>query len=270
MNLARPGYLGYSAALDALVFVCYPGIPYSDVGERVTLLLDRQGRVKRLSPGGVAWSGASDCDPRISPSGRAVLTCSEILSAGHKPVPLFKPHKELRAARFLNDSTVLVVYENGDYVKRNTAKAARVKPDAALPVDGGMETASMDEVEFVATAAQRRLPTAYVINTRGQILRSFRLRTSTAFSDVLLRCWVKPAGTYVFFEEFEKLVLVPKGRPESLKEWPLKKLTRYRAPQRPEEKRYELRSEFSRLVLYVDTMAPEKIRYRLKKELSDY
>jgi hypothetical protein len=270
MNLSPPAYLGYSAALDALVFVCYPGIPYSDVGQRATLLLDRQGRVKGLSPGGAAWSEAPDCDPRLSPSGRAVLTCSEILSAGRKPVPLFKPHKELRAARFLNDSTLLVVYENGDYVKRLRTLTAPATAEGMLPVEGGRETAPMDEVEFVTTAAQRRLPTAYLISTNGRVLCSFKLRTSGAFAYDLLRSWLKPASTYVFFNEYDKLVLVPKAHPDSMKELPLHQLARFRKPQLPQEKRYEVRSDFSELTLYVDTTAPHKIRYQLKKAPSDY
>jgi hypothetical protein len=255
MNMAPPGYLGYSAALDALVFVCYLGIPYSDVGSQATLLLDRQGRVRRLSPGGPAFSDAPDCDPRISPSGRAVLTCSEILRAGQPPLSIQKPHALLRAARFISDTTLLLVYEYGDYVLRPT----RSGPPEATG-DGPDVTAPMTPYDFVTTPAQRRLPTAMVLSTSGKVLRQFRFVPDYALASDLARTWARSAGAYLFVEAGHKLVVVPKAHPEALFELPLRQLPKFQPPQRPHEQAYSVISDFTRLRFYVDTLNPRAVR----------
>ena len=253
MSMEPPGYLGYSAPLDALVFVCYLGIPYSDVGSQATLLLDRWGRVQRLSPGGPAFSDAPDCDPRISPSGRAVLTCSEILRVGQPPLSLIKPHAQLRAARFLGDTTLLAVYEYGEYVARPAS------PDDGAD-NGANVTAPMTNVEFVTTPAQRRLPTAFIMGTSGHILRQFRLVPDMELASFLARAWVRGAGAYILVEANNKVVVVPKAHPENLFEIPLKKVPRFRPPLRPHEQAYPVVSGFVRLRFYVDTLNPRALR----------
>jgi hypothetical protein len=252
-NLERPGYLGYSTALDALVFVCYLAIPYSDVGHQATLLLDRQGRVRRLSPGGPAFSDAPDCDPRISPSGRAVLTCSEVLRAGQPPLSLLKPHAQLRAARFLSDTTLLTIYEHGDYVERPS--------DPNDQTDNGADvTAPMTNYEFVTTPAQRRLPTAFIVSTSGHILRRFRLVPDMELASFLARTWARSASVYLLVESGQKLVVVPKAHPEALFELPLKQLPKFHPPLRPHERAYSISSDFTRLRFYVDTLNPRAVR----------
>ena len=253
MNMEPPGYLGYSAALDALVFVCYLGIPYSDVGSQATLLLDRRGRVQRLSPGGAAFSDAPDCDPRISPSGRSVLTCSEVLRAGRPPLSLKKPHAQLRAARFLSDTTLLVVYEYGDYV----ALPASPHDEAD---NGPNVTAPMTNYDFVTTPAQRRLPTAFIMSTSGHILRRFRLVPDMELASFLARAWMRGAGAYLLVEANNKVLVVPKAHPENLFEISLKKLHRFRPPLRPHEQAYAVASSFTRLRFYVDTLNPREMR----------
>lgn len=256
MNMAPPSYLGYSRGLDALAFACYLDIPYSDVGYQAVLLLDRQGRVQHLSPAVAALSGAADCAPRISPSGRAVLTCAEVLRAGRPPLPLTRPHAELQAALFLNDSTLLTVYQHGDYVPR---------PDLTTTdsIDANV-TAPMSPYEFVSTPAQRRLPTAYILSTSGRVLRSFRLRTSYTLSAAVPRVWVRPAHTLLLVESGKKVVIVPQAHPERLNEMPLKELPKFKPPLRPHEQRYEVFDDFNPLWLYVDTLQPTRLRYQLK------
>lgn len=260
-DMPPPSYLGYSAGLDALVFVCYLGVPFTDIGWHATLLLDRRGRVKRLSASGPAYSGAADCDPRISPSGRAVLTCSEVLRAGQPPLRLDRPHAQLRAARFLSDTTLLLVYEYGDYVARPAAPTRPAPTGTApTPVAGGAETGTLADYELVSTPAQRRLPNACILSTSGRVLRQFRLAAAGALAYELPRLWVPPAGAYVFFEEMNKLVLIPKAHPDSLIELPIRQLPRFSPPQRPREKRYDFRSDFTRLRLYIDTLRPRQVR----------
>jgi hypothetical protein len=255
MNLARPAYLGYSAALDALVFACYLWVPASDVGERATLLLDRQGHMKRISAGGsIMWDDAIDCDPQLAPAGHAVLTCTELLRAGHPPLQLKKPHALLHVARFLNDSTLLTVYKNGDYQPQKQVVAS--DNDATV-------SAPMVSANFVTTPAQRRLPTAYIMRTNGRVIRRFSLTPSGAATNVVPHVWVKPAGTYFLYQENTKLVLVPKAAPERLAELPLKSLAKFKAPLRPHEKRFVITTDFSRLELYVDTLHPQQVRYLL-------
>ncbi|WP_460557526.1 hypothetical protein [Hymenobacter daeguensis] len=258
-NLPPPSYLGYSAALDALVFVCYPGIPFSDVGWQTTLLLDRQGRVRHHRTGGPAYSDAPDCDPRLSPSGRAVLTCSEVLRAGQPPLKLGKPHAQLRVARFLSDTTLLVMYEYGDYVARPAG--TRPAADAAESLEhAGKEAAATTSYDFVTTPAQRRLPTAFVLSTSGRVLRSFRFAPDYALASDLARVWARAAGVYLLVEAGQKLVVVPKAHPEALFELPLKQLPKFRPPQRPHEQAYAVSNDFTRLRFYVDTLNPRAVR----------
>ena len=257
MNLARPAYLGYSAALDALVFACYLWIPASDVGERATLLLDRQGHLKRISPSGSSlWDDAIDCDPQLSPSGRAVLTCTELLRAGHPPLSLKKPHAQLHVARFLNDSTLLTVYKNGDYQTQKTSVASN---------NDAIVMAPMVSVDFITTPAQHRLPTAFIVRTDGRILRKFFLAPSGAATNFVPHTWVKTAHAYLLYEENTKLVLVPKPAPEKLVELPLKNLSRFKPPLRLHEKLYTIETDFSHLKLYVDTLHPQQVRYHLQR-----
>jgi hypothetical protein len=260
MHLERPAYLGYSSSLDALVFACYLWVPSSDVGERATLLLDHRGRLKTISPGGpVMWDDAIDCDPQLAPAGRAVLTCTELLRAGHPPLRLAKPHAQLHAARFLNDSTLLTLYENGDY--RPTAGAAGSTTDSTV-------TAPLVSYDFVASPAQRRLPTAFIVRTNGQVLRRFFLKPSGVATNEVPRIFVKPSRVYFLYEENTKLVLVPKAHPESLTELPLQSLPKFKLPLRPHEKRFDINTDFSRLQLYVDTLHPQQVRYLLRPNVA--
>jgi hypothetical protein len=259
MNMERPCYLGYSTALDALVFNCALWIPNSDVGGRATLLLDRQGHLKTISPSGSLLWDAADCDPQLSPSGRAVLTCTELLRAGQPPLNLTKPHAQLQAVRFLNDSTLLVLYEYGDYQARPIEE---VENDPSV-------TAPMTAAEFVATPAQRRLPTAVVLRTSGKVLRQCNLHTTGVAANQLPRTFLKPARTYFFFDETSrKLVLLLKAHPDSLRELPLQSLLAFKPPLHPHEQKIEINSDFSRLWLYVDTLRPWIVRYRLKAKMA--
>jgi hypothetical protein len=261
MHLERPSYLGYSASLDALIFACYLWVPASDVGERATLVLGRNGRVQTISPGGSILWEAPDCDPQLAPDGRTVLTCSELLRPGQPALSLYKPHAKLRAARFLNDSTLLVLYEYGDARPRASHEGVADGIDSTV-------TAPMTEYEFVTTPAQRRLPTAFIMRTSGRVVRSFRLTTTGAAAAELPRAFVSAAGAYFCYDENTRhLVVLPKARPERLADLPLKTLAVFKPPRRAREKQVELRSDFTQLTLFVDTLHPQAVRYRLQAKM---
>jgi len=261
MHLERPNYLGYSASLDALVFACYLWVPDSDVGERATLVLGRNGRVQTISPGGSVMWDAPDCDPQLSPDGRTVLTCSELLRPGQPALSLHKPHAELRAARFLNDSTLLVLYEYGDNRPRPSRQPLGEGIDSTI-------TAPMTEYEFVTTPAQHRLPTAFTMRTSGRVVRSFRLSTTGAASSELPRAFMPAAGAYFCYDEnARRLIVLPKAHPDRLIELPLKTLPLFKPPQRAREKRVEVTSDFTQLTLFVDTLRPQAVRYRLQAKM---
>ena len=264
-------YLGYSAGLNSLLFVAYFGIPYSDVVDRTMLLLDaRSGHVRAQRGIGSATFDAIDCDPQVAPTGRAVLTCAgELLRAGQPPLSLRRPRAELRAARFLTDTTLLAVYEFGTYcpVAQPPAEAA----DAAtpLPVAGAAATAEMTQrpTEFVSTPAQRRAANAFVLSTSGHILAKFRYDGwSGDMGYTMPRAFSPITHTYYFANGERSIVLLPKAQPGRAKELLLKKMARFRPPKLPQEIKlflpYAVNTQS--LVLYVDTLRPQHIRYQLQ------
>jgi hypothetical protein len=153
----------------------------------------------------------------------------------------------------LNDSTLLVVYEHGDY-----------QPQLVASDNDVTSTAPMVSANFVTTPAQRRLHTAFIIRTNGRVLKRFFLTPSGAATNSVPYIFVKPARTYFLYQENTKLVLVPKVHPEQLTELALKNLPKFSPPLRPREKRFAITTDFSHLELYVDTLHSQQVRYRLR------
>lgn len=263
-------YLGYSAGLNGLLFVAYFGIPYSDVVDRTMLLLDaRSGRVKVQRGIGSATFDAIDCDPQASPTGQAVLTCAgELLRVGRPAFSLRRPQAELRAARFLTDTTLLAVYEFGTY-----RPAKQVPPDVAdeaapVPIAGATATAEMTQypTEFVSTPAQRRAANAFVLSTSGHVLGKFRYDGwSGDMGYAMPRRYSPSTRTYYFSNGAQSIVMLPKAQPGRVVKVPLKKMARFQPPQQPQEIILTLpfAVNMQTLVLYVDTLHPRQIRYRL-------
>ena len=211
----RPMYLGYSPGLRALVFVVpiYPGP--GDYGFDATVVLDgRTGRLQHLGPAHSAVMGGLDCNPRLGPNGRAVLTCSELLRAGRPALNLNnKPHAQLMAARFLSDTTFLTVYEYGDY---------RPGPDGSYP-------------QLVTPPALRHAPNAFVRGLSGQVLASFRADYADAFSYEVYRRFVPATASYYFYGD-QAVTLFRRARPDSLLRLPLRRLPRFVPPSAPPNK----------------------------------
>jgi hypothetical protein len=240
----RPMYLGYAAGLQALVFVVpiYPGP--GDFGFEATLLLDATtGRVRHLGPAHSAVINGIDCNPRLAPNGRAVLTCSELLRAG-RPTLNFnhRPHAQLIGARFLSDTTFLTVYEYGD-------ERPGSDPDA--------------EPERVVPPALRNAPNAFVYGLSGQVLASFHADWNNGFDFNIIRLFVPATRSYYFYTP-DGVTLLRQARPDSAQTWSFRHLPRFKAPQWPTERADTLTylGNDTRHVLYIDTIDPRRIRFQ--------
>lgn len=258
-------YLGYSSGLHALLFAGYFAIPSSDVCSRVALLLDaRNGRLRSLHDAGSASFEATDCDPQVSPSGQAVITCAdEVLRAARPPFSLRRPHAQLNATRFLTDTTLLVVYAFGDYRPRKPDPARpNADPTADPTVSAGF---NLPDEEFTSTPAQRRAPNAFIMGTSGHVLSKFKYEGwEPGMGDVLPRYSSAATRTYYLVSESKDLVLLPKAQPGTFTKLPLKSLPRFRPPQRPTEFRFTLYSDAGEMTFYVDKTNPRAIRYALQ------
>ncbi len=262
-------YLGYSAGLHGLLFVAYFGIPYSDVIDRTMLLLDaRNGQIKSQRGIGSATFDATDCDPQVSPTGQVVLTCAgELLRAGQSALSLRRPQAALRATRFLTDTTLLAVYEFGTYRPIEQSASDAADEDAPSPVAGAAATAEMAQPsEFVSTPAQRRAANAFVLSTSGRVLGKFRYDGWSGDMGYAMPRYFSPiTRTYYFSNGTQSIFMLPKAQSGRIVELPLKKMARFRPPQQPTEMTVTLpfAVNMQTLVLYVDTLRPRQVRYRL-------
>ncbi|MDO7883861.1 hypothetical protein [Hymenobacter cheonanensis] len=264
-------YLGYSAGLNGLLFIAYFGIPYSDVVDRTMLLLDaRTGQVKAQRGIGSATFDAIDCDPQVAPTGLAVLTCAgEVLRAGQPPLSLRRPRAKLRAARFLTDTTLLAVYEFGTYQPVKQSDTDAEDNADSPPVAKAAATAEMTQrpAEFVSTPAQRRAANAFVLSTSGRVLGKFRYDGwAGEMGYAMPRCFSPITRTYYFSNGGQSVFVLPKAQPGHVTELPLKKMSRFRYPQRSQEIKlilpYAVNTQS--MVLYIDTLHPQQVRYRLQ------
>jgi len=263
-------YLGYSSGLRALVFVAYFGLPYSDVIDRTALLLDaRNGQVKGAYRIGSASFEAIDCDPQVAPGGQAVLTCAgQLLRAGRPSLSLQRPHAEVRAARFLTDTTLLVVYEFGDYrpVRREAEPAS--DGDGPLPAVDAAVTAVLSQtpMDFASTPAQRRLPNAFVLSTSGRQLATFRYDGwLPGMGYDMPRHFAAATRSYYFLngesDKPKSLVILSKARPDSALQLPLKALPKFQPPRRPQEIKFTIGDGSYDYTFYTDSAQPRRVRY---------
>ncbi|WP_157886977.1 hypothetical protein [Hymenobacter sp. PAMC 26628] len=239
----KPVFLGYAAALRALVFTVDFGTPDSDVGFQVVLLLDLGGQVLRLSEGR-ALSGGPDADPALAGNGRAVLTATEVLRPGLPPLRLARPGADLAGAFFLTDTTVLAIYDPG---KNRPVRL----PDGLV------------NYERRVTPQQEQAPNAFVLRVRnGQAVSSFRYRGYYEGMGYSVPHFRLPAAHACYLlDEKRGLYLVPlaPGAPAVLK---FAEMPQFVPPQIAQEVRFELQGEDAQFAFYADTLNPRRVRYQ--------
>lgn len=241
---AVPAFLGYSAALGALVFTVDFVVPESDDGFQAVLLLGLQGQVLRLSHGR-ALSGGPDCDPALAPNGRAVLTSSEIIRPNQVPLRLARAGADLAGAFFLTDTTVLAVYDPG---KNRPVRL----PDGLL------------SYERRVTPQQQQAPNSFVLRvSNGRIVNRFRYKgfyEGMGYS--VPHHTLRAARTCYLLDEKRGLCLVSlaaPGPPVTLK---FAEMPRFAAPQAGPEVRFQLQGEDAQFAFYADTTNPRHVRYQ--------
>ena len=248
----RPELLAYSAAFGALVFTLDFMVPDSDVGAQAVLLLDLSGRVVRISDGRAPGGGA-DCEPALTPNGRALLTGSELLRPRQPPLRLHRADADLAGAFLLTDSTVLVVYALG--------KSHPIYAPGAPETYGRTPT---PQQQRAANALVRHIGT-------GRVLSRFRYNGFyEELGYTIPRAYA--AGVHYLLDEQRGLRLVPAAAPARTSEVRFAAMPRFVPPQRPAEVRFELQSAGSAFAFYVDTTSQAlpgttpRIRYQRLEE----
>ncbi|MBX0289340.1 hypothetical protein K3G63_02760 [Hymenobacter sp. HSC-4F20] len=241
---APPQFLGYYPNMGGLAFWQLLGIPDSDVGTYVFYMLDLRGQVRELSFGNQFGEGRADCAPLPAPGGAAFLTCDRLLRVGRPPLPLQKPHADLALARFLSDSTLLTIYQYGEY---------------AVTYDSAGHAESM---EWKVPPRMQNQPNAFVLNFEGMKLAQFRYQGfSEGLGYTVPRAYVPTTDTYYLLDEERGLQLIDKKNPTATREVKFRQMSRFRSPRKLSEVRFVLTAG-SQYEFYVDKSRPERIRYR--------
>ncbi len=246
--VSTPVFLGYSAALGALVFTVEFAVPDSDDGFQAVLLLGLRGQVLRLSPGR-GLSGGPDCDAALAPGGQALLTSTEIIRPNRPPLRLARAGADLAGAFFLTDTTVLAVYDPG---KNRPVRL----PDGLL------------SYERRATPQQQQAPNAFVISVaNGRAISKFRYHGYYEGMGYSVPHHCLPAtSTCYLLDEKRGLYLLPlaaPGPPVTLK---FAEMPRFVSPQGPQEVRFEMQGEDAQFAFYADTTNLRHIRCQRLKD----
>ncbi len=245
-----PMLLGYSVPMKTLIFTLSFAAPETDWMCNAVLLLDIQGRVRRLS-GGYSVGGPA-VDVELARDGLTILTGVEILRASGSPLPLQRSNAELRGALLLNDSLALTVYEFGHY-------QAERSPEGYV------------SQVFRSTPSQQRQPNAFVLNTRtGQTVNRFRYDGFYEELGVTIP-WDRLASTHTgyFLDDKKGLYLVSEAPPTRTSFRPFSSLTKFTPPQRRSEVALTLNGYSKAYMLYVDTLNPASIRYQYERTALD-
>ena len=233
----RPELLAYSPAFGAMVFTLDFMVPDSDVGAQVILMLDLHGRVLRISDGRDP-GGGPDCDPALTPDGRALLTGTELLRPGQPPLRLHRADADLAGAFLLSDTAVVAIYAPG----RTHLIHRPGEPDT---------------YGRTPTRQQLSAPNALVRHIRtGRVVARFRYGGYyEELGFTIPRAYA--AGIHYLLDEQRGLRLLPAAAPARTVEVRFAAMPRYVPPQRLSEVRFELQSAGSGFAFYVDTTSQQ-------------
>ncbi|WP_460621614.1 hypothetical protein [Hymenobacter tenuis] len=244
-----PRFLGYYPELGGLAFWQEIAIPGSDVGSYVFFLLDMQGNVHNMSFGNHFGEGQADCDPLPAPHGGAFISCQQLLRAGRAALPLRKPHADLVLARFLSDSTLLTIYQYGEYIVTNDSLG------------------NAESMVWKVPPHMRNKPNAFVLTLQGEKVARFQYNGfASNLGYYVPRTYVPATNTYYLLdEEGGYLRLLNKQSPAATQEVKFRQMTQFRPPVRPSEIQFYIDAEATRFEFYAEKDHPEQLRYRRVK-----
>jgi len=200
--------------------------------------------MRELSFGNQFGEGHTDCDPLPAPGGKALLTCSRLLRPGQLPLNLQKPQADLALARFLSDTTLLVLYNYGEY-KTET------------------DSSGLEGMSWQVPTHLRNKPNGFVLNLQGKQLARFRFNgLDEGMGYYVCRAYVPAVQTYYLLDAARGVRLLAKQNPAATREVPFRQMTPFRPPQRPMEVRFTIRAEPADFVFHADKAHPEKLRYQ--------
>ena len=258
-----PVFLGFHGPSQRLAFSIDIGIPYSDVAQRVVLLLGFDGKKRRLFTSYRSNWGAPDCVPRLLSDG-TLLTCQELVPPAGPRVPLLKPRAELVAAFPLTDTTLFTAYRYGQY-RPAQAPESRSETPADLPVEGAATSPGfVAEEEWVPDATRRHAPNAFVISARGQIRRRLLYGGyEGSMSYEIPRRYVWQTHTYYLLDGKRGLIALDKHPPGASTAIPFRQMQPFRRPRKPTEIRFQLGEQY---IFYLDPHQPALLRYEQRPE----
>jgi hypothetical protein len=255
-----PRLLGAHGPSQRLALAVEIGIPYSDVSQRVVVLLRLDGSGRRLFSSYRSNWGAADCVPRLLADG-TLLTCQALVPPTGPPVSLQKPRAELVAAFPLTDTTLFTAYRYGYY---RPASPAAPRPATAenLPVEGAAPSAEFQEADrWVEDGRRRRTPNAFIITPGGQVRQPLRYTgTEGTMAYEVPRRYVWQTHTYYLLDGQRGLLAIDKHRPGTSKVLPFRQMKAFRQPRQPAEIRFELRGLGARYAFHLHPQQPHQLR----------
>ncbi|RSK48035.1 hypothetical protein [Hymenobacter rigui] len=255
-----PRLVGAHGPSQRLALALEIGIPYSDVSQRVVVLLRLDGSGRQLFNSYRSNWGAPDCVPRLLADG-TLLTCQALVPPSGPLVSLQKPRAELVAAFPLTDTTLFTVYRYGYY---RPAPPAAPSPATAesLPIEGAAPSAEFQEADqWVEDGSRRRSPNAFIITPGGQVQQPLRYTgTEGTMAYEVPRRYVWQTHTYYLLDEKRGLLAIDKHRPGTAATLPFRQMEAFRRPRRPAEIRFELRGLNARYAFYLDPQQPRQLQ----------
>jgi hypothetical protein len=223
-----PAFLGYTKHFKSLLFTLDFMLPESDWGTQCFFMLDLQGGLKEISESNNFGGGDIDCEPTVSGNGKAILTCNKILNARGRSVDLYREDRETILARFLTDTTVLVIY---DYDPAKNPK------------------------------------NAVVLKTNGTAVTKFTYRGYYNVLGYVVPLYFLPEtnSVYLLDERRAQLHVLSNRDPKKIVRHSFKEMAPFKGTQKRSEIKFEMETEESGHIFYLDRQTR---RFRYQKLLT--